>query len=198
MANPIRAFLDYVPSVDESCFVDETSVVIGEVSLAEDVSIWPYAVLRGDVNSISIGKRSNVQDGSVLHVSHKNAAKPDGSPLIIGDDVTIGHKVMLHGCRIGNRVLVGMGSIILDDTVVEDDVMIGAGSLVPPRKRLESGFLYVGSPVKQVRPLTDEEKAFLTYSSAHYVACPVSIKCQNKENQYNERNLSGFGQSAPS
>ena len=134
MANPIRAFLDYVPSVDESCFVDETSVVIGEVSLAEDVSIWPYAVLRGDVNSISIGKRSNVQDGSVLHVSHKNAAKPDGSPLIIGDDV-----------------------------------MIGAGSLVPPRKRLESGFLYVGSPVKQVRPLTDEEKEFLTYSSAHYV-----------------------------
>ena len=100
-------------------------------------------LLRGDVNSISIGKRSNVQDGSVLHVSHKNAAKPDGSPLIIGDDVTIGHKVMLHGCRIGNRVLVGMGSIILDDTVVEDDVMIGAGSLVPPRKRLESGFLYV-------------------------------------------------------
>lgn len=169
MANPIRTFLDYVPSVDESCFVDETSVVIGEVLLAEDVSVWPYAVLRGDVNSISIGKRSNVQDGSVLHVSHKNAAKPDGSPLIIGDDVTIGHKVMLHGCRIGNRVLVGMGSIILDDTVVEDDVMIGAGSLVPPRKHLESGFLYVGSPVKQVRPLTDEEKAFLTYSSAHYV-----------------------------
>ena len=143
--------------------------MIGEVSLAEDVSVWPYAVLRGDVNSISIGKRSNVQDGSVLHVSHKNAAKPDGSPLIIGDDVTIGHKVMLHGCRIGNRVLVGMGSIILDDTVVEDDVMIGAGSLVPPRKRLESGFLYVGSPVRQVRTLTDEEKAFLTYSSAHYV-----------------------------
>ena len=169
MANPIREFLDYVPSVDESCFIDETSVVIGEVSLAEDVSVWPYAVLRGDVNSISIGKRSNVQDGSVLHVSHKNAAKPDGSPLIIGDDVTIGHKVMLHGCRIGNRVLVGMGSIILDDTVVEDDVMIGAGSLVPPRKRLESGFIYVGSPARHVSPLTDKQKAFLTYSSAHYV-----------------------------
>ena len=165
----------------------KTSVVIGEVSLAEGVSVWPYAVLRGDVNSISIGKRSNVQDGSVLHVSHKNAAKPDGSPLIIGDDVTIGHKVMLHGCRIGNRVLVGMGSIILDDTVVEDDVMIGAGSLVPPRKRLESGFLYVGSPVKQVRPLTDEEKEFLTYSSAHYVRLSGQHKIQNKDNQYNER-----------
>ena len=90
----------------------------------------------------------------------RNAAKPDGSPLIIGDDVTIGHKVMLHGCRIGNRVLVGMGSIILDDTVVEDDVMIGAGSLVPPRKRLESGFIRRLACQRQVRPLTDEEKAF--------------------------------------
>ena len=132
------------------------------------------------MNSISIGKRSNVQDGSVLHVSHKNAAKPDGSPLIIGDDVTIGHKVMLHGCRIGNRVLVGMGSIILDDTVVEDDVMIGAGSLVPPRKRLESGFLYVGSPVKQVRPLTDEEKEFLTYSSADALVSQASRRIKNR------------------
>lgn len=167
--NAIRTFQNHTPEIHETCMIDGTCVIIGEVSLADDVSVWPYAVLRGDVNSISIGKRSNVQDGSVLHVSHKNAAKPDGSPLIIGDDVTIGHKVMLHGCRIGNRVLVGMGSIILDDTVVEDDVMIGAGSLVPPRKRLESGFLYVGSPVRQVRTLTDEEKAFLTYSSAHYV-----------------------------
>lgn len=167
--NPIRPFLDHTPQVHESCLIDETSVIIGEVSLAEDVSVWPYAVLRGDVNSISIGARSNVQDGSVLHVSHKNAEKPEGSPLVIGKDVTVGHKVMLHGCRIGDRVLIGMGTIILDDTVVESDVMIGAGSLVPPRKRLESGYLYVGSPVKQVRPLTDKEKEFLKYSAAHYV-----------------------------
>ena len=132
--NPIRPFLDHTPQIHESCLIDETSVIIGEVSLAEDVSVWPYAVLRGDVNSISIGARSNVQDGSVLHVSHKNAEKPEGSPLIIGEDVTVGHKVMLHGCRIGDRVLIGMGTIILDDTVVESDVMIGAGSLVPPRK----------------------------------------------------------------
>ena len=138
--NPIRPFLDHTPQIHESCLIDETSVIIGEVSLAEDVSVWPYAVLRGDVNSISIGARSNVQDGSVLHVSHKNAEKPEGSPLIIGEDVTVGHKVMLHGCRIGDRVLIGMGTIILDDTVIEDDVMIGAGSLVPPRKRLESGW----------------------------------------------------------
>ena len=127
--NPIRPFLDHTPQIHESCLIDETSVIIGEVSLAEDVSVWPYAVLRGNVNSISIGARSNVQDGSVLHVSHKNAEKPEGSPLIIGEDVTVGHKVMLHGCRIGDRVLIGMGTIILDDTVIEDDVMIGAGQL---------------------------------------------------------------------
>ena len=127
--NPIRPFLNHTPQIHESCLIDETSVIIGEVSLAEDVSVWPYAVLRGDVNSISIGARSNVQDGSVLHVSHKNAEKPEGSPLVIGEDVTVGHKVMLHGCRIGDRVLIGMGTIILDDTVIEDDVMIGAGQL---------------------------------------------------------------------
>ena len=149
--------------------IDGTCVIIGEVSLADDVSVWPYAVLRGDVNSITVGARSNIQDGSVLHVSHKTVAKPEGSPLVIGEDVTVGHKAMLHGCRIGNRVLVGMGTMVLDDAVIEDDVMIGAGSLVPPRKRLEGGYLYVGSPVRQVRALTDEEKAFLKYSAAHYV-----------------------------
>lgn len=167
--NPVRTFQNHTPQIHETCMIDPASVVIGEVSLAQDVSIWPCAVLRGDVNSITIGARSNIQDGSVLHVSHKTAAKPEGSPLTIGEDVTVGHKVMLHGCRIGNRVLVGMGSTVLDDTVIEDDVMIGAGSLVPPRKCLESGYLYVGSPVRQVRPLTEEEKAFLKYSAAHYV-----------------------------
>ena len=160
----IRPYLEHYPQIDESCYIDPAAV-IDEVSLAESVSVWPFAVLRGDVNSITIGARSNVQDLSMLHVSHKTPAKPNGSPLLIGEDVTIGHKVMLHGCTIGNRVLVGMGTIILDDVVIEDDVMIGAGSLVPPRKRLEGGYLYVGSPVKQVRALTDEEKAFLLYST---------------------------------
>ena len=105
----------------------------------------------------------------MLHVSHKNDAKPNGSPLVIGEDVTIGHHVTLHGCTIGNRVLVGINTIVLDDVVIEDDVMIGAGSLVPPRKRLESGYLYMGSPVQKVRPLTDKEKEFLPYSARHYV-----------------------------
>ena len=110
-----------------------------------------------------------MQELSMMHGTHKAADKPDGSPLLIGEDVTIGHRVVLHGCIIGNRVLVGMGSTILDDAIIEDDVMIGAGSLVPPRKRLESGYLYVGSPVKQVRPLNDEEKKFLVYSAKHYI-----------------------------
>jgi carbonic anhydrase/acetyltransferase-like protein (isoleucine patch superfamily) len=169
MKKNIRPYLDSKPKIDASCYVDDASIVIGDVVLADHVSVWPFAVIRGDVNSIKIGKHSNVQDHCMLHVSHKNDAKPNGSPLIIGEDVTIGHHVTLHGCTIGNRVLVGINSIVLDDVIIEDDVMIGAGSLVPPRKRLESGYLYVGSPVQQVRPLTDKEKEFLTYSARHYV-----------------------------
>ena len=165
----IRPYLDTQPNIADSAYIDPAAVVIGDVVLGEHTSVWPCAVIRGDVNHIRIGNRSNVQDLSMLHVSHKSADKPDGSPLLIGEDVTIGHRVVLHGCIIGNRVLVGMGSTILDDAVIEDDVMIGAGSLVPPRKRLESGYLYVGSPVKQVRPLNDEEKKFLVYSAKHYI-----------------------------
>lgn len=169
MSQNIRPYLDTHPQIDDSCYIDPMGVVIGDVVLGENVSVWPFAVIRGDVNSIRIGKNSNVQDHSMLHVSHKKADKPNGSPLIIGEDVTIGHHVTLHGCTIGNRVLVGINTIILDDVIVEDDVMIGAGSLVPPRKRLESGYLYVGSPVQKVRPLTDKEKAFLPYSAQNYV-----------------------------
>ena len=169
MKKNIRAYLDHTPKVDASCYVDELSIVIGDVHLAANVSVWPFAVIRGDVNHIRIGQNSNVQDHSMLHVSHKKADKPEGSPLMIGEDVTIGHHVKLHGCTIGNRVLVGIGTIILDDVVIEDDVMIGAGSLVPPNKVLESGYLYMGSPVKKVRPLTEKEKAFLPYSAQNYV-----------------------------
>ena len=169
MMNNIRPFLDSHPQTDAAVFIDPSCVIIGDVVLGADSSVWPMAVIRGDVNYIRVGERSNVQDLAMLHVSHKNAAKPDGSPLIIGDDVTVGHQAMLHGCRIGNRVLVGMKTTILDDAIIEDDVMIGAGSLVPARKRLESGYLYVGSPVKQVRKLTEDEIAFLAYSAKHYV-----------------------------
>lgn len=165
----LRPYLPHYPQIAQSTYIDDTAVIIGDVIIGEQSSVWPYAVIRGDVNSIRIGKRTNVQDASVFHVSHRTASKPKGSPLIIGDEVTIGHKVMLHGCEIGNRVLVGMGSIILDDVVIENDVMIGAGSLVPPRKRLESGYLYMGSPVQKIRALTADEIEHLRYSANHYV-----------------------------
>lgn len=176
MIQNIRSYLDTYPQSDESNYIDPMAVLIGDVVLGENVSVWPFAVIRGDVNHIRIGKNSNVQDHAMLHVSHKNAAKPVGSPLIIGEDVTIGHHVTLHGCTIGHRVLVGINTIILDDVIIEDDVMIGAGSLVPPRKRLESGFLYVGSPVKQVRKLTEKELEFLPYSAQNYVKVSGNYK----------------------
>ena len=180
MTQNIRPYLDTYPHFDHSNYIDPMSVVIGDVVLSEHVSVWPFAVIRGDVNHIRIGKNSNVQDHSMLHVSHKKADKPDGSPLIIGEDVTIGHHVKLHGCTIGNRVLVGIGTIILDDVIVEDDVMIGAGSLVPPNKRLERGYLYVGSPVKQIRKLTEKELAFLPYSAQNYVKVSAHYIAQNQ------------------
>lgn len=169
MSTNLRSYKGMSPQLGERVRVDSSSVVIGDVRLADDVAIWPLVAIRGDVNRVTIGKRSNIQDGCVLHVTHKSAAKPEGHPLVIGEDVTVGHKVMLHGCRIGNRVMVGMGTIVLDGVVIEDDVMIGAGSLVAPGKRLESGHLYLGSPARKVRPLTEAEIAGLLYSANNYV-----------------------------
>lgn len=169
MSEALRPYKNHFPQTGDRVMIDRSSVVVGDVQLADDVSIWPLVAIRGDVNKVVIGKRSNIQDGSVLHVTHKSTSNPEGYPLLIGEDVTIGHKAMLHGCSIGDRVLVGMGSILLDGVIVEEDVMIGAGSLVPPGKRLESGYLYVGSPVKQVRPLSEAEVAGLLYSSNNYV-----------------------------
>ena len=169
MKRNLRPFDGIYPQVPDTCFVDDTALIIGDAVLGEDSSVWPMAVIRADVNSVRIGARSNVQDFCMLHESHKSEKDPNGAPLTIGDDVTIGHHVNLHGCTIGDRVLVGMGTIVLDKAVVESDVIIGAGSLVPPGKRLASGYLYVGSPVKQARELTAEEREFLRYSAAHYV-----------------------------
>ncbi len=165
----IRTYQGITPSLSARVFIDSSAVVIGDVQLGEDSSVWPFALIRGDMHRIRIGARSSVQDGSVLHITHAGPFNPDGFPLIIGDDVTIGHKVTLHGCTLGNRILVGMGSIVMDGAVVQDDVVIGAGSLVPPGKVLESGYLYVGSPVKQARALTDKERSFFSYSAANYV-----------------------------
>lgn len=174
----LRSYKGISPQIGERVYIDSSSVLVGDIKIGNDSSIWPLVAARGDVNHIQIGDRTNVQDGSVLHVTHKNKENPDGYPLIIGNDVTIGHKVMLHGCVIKDRVLVGMGAIVLDAAIIEEEVMIGAGSLVPPGKRLESGYLYVGSPVKQARPLNDKERAFLQKSADNYV--------QNKEDYLHE------------
>ncbi|MCU1718622.1 gamma carbonic anhydrase family protein [Pseudomonas sp. 5P_3.1_Bac2] len=165
----IRTFQQHTPILGERVFVDATAVVLGDVEIGADSSVWPLTVIRGDMHRIRIGARSSIQDGSVLHITHAGPFNPDGYPLLIGDEVTVGHKVLLHGCTLGNRILVGMGSIVMDGAVVEDEVIIGAGSLVPPGKRLESGFLYVGSPVKQARPLTEKERNFFSYSAGNYV-----------------------------
>ena len=165
----IRPFGGYIPQLASDSFVDKTAVLIGDIVLGAESSVWPLCVLRGDVNTIRIGCRSNIQDGSVLHVSHPTAAKPEGSPLVIGNEVTIGHRAMLHGCTIGSRALVGMGTIVLDDAEIGSDTVIGAGSLVPPCKRLAGGFLYMGAPVRQIRALTEAEREHLRYSAAHYV-----------------------------
>ncbi|MFC3094217.1 gamma carbonic anhydrase family protein [Alteromonas sediminis] len=157
------------PTVHSTAYIHESSVVAGDVTLDADSSIWPLVAARGDVNVIKLGKRTNIQDGTVLHVTRKSSANPDGFPLIIGDDVTVGHKCMLHGCTLGNRILVGMGAIIMDGAVVQDDVFIGAGTLVPPNKVLESGYLYVGNPMQKKRPLTDSEVKFLKQSADNYV-----------------------------
>ncbi|POP40750.1 gamma carbonic anhydrase family protein [Superficieibacter electus] len=179
----LRSYRDSFPKTGLRVMIDSTSVVIGDVRIAEDVGIWPLVVIRGDVNYVAIGARTNIQDGSVLHVTHKSSFNPEGNPLLIGEDVTVGHKVMLHGCTIGNRVLVGMGSILLDGAVIEDDVMIGAGSLVPQNKRLESGYLYLGSPVKQIRPLKEAEIEGLKYSANNYVTWKDEYLAQDNQTQ---------------
>lgn len=165
----IRSFKQISPQLGPRVFVDSTAVVIGDVMLAEDCSVWPGAVVRGDMHRIRVGARTSVQDRAVLHITHASEFNPAGWPLLIGEDVTIGHGACLHGCTIGNRVLVGIGSTVLDGAIVENEVIVAAGALVPPGKTLASGYLYVGSPCKQARALTDKEKAFFKYSAQNYV-----------------------------
>jgi carbonic anhydrase/acetyltransferase-like protein (isoleucine patch superfamily) len=165
----IRRFECHTPKIDENAWVDELAVVIGDVSIASQSSIWPMCVVRGDVNHIEIGACSNIQDGSVLHVSHDSQYLPGGRPLVIGDGVTVGHQVMLHGCEIADGCFVGMSSTILDGAVLEAHTMIGAGSLVPQGKRLEGGYLWLGRPARRVRKLSEKELEIMAYTADHYV-----------------------------
>lgn len=159
----LRRFRDQFPRVHPSCFIEDSAQVIGDVELGEDSSVWFNSVLRGDVNAIRIGRRTNIQDLTMIHVTSKRYS------TTIGDDVTVGHHVVLHGCVVGNRVLVGMGAIVMDDVEIGDDSIIGAGALLTPGTKIPPGSLVVGSPGKVKRPITDEERAFLLESARHYV-----------------------------
>ena len=165
---PIRPFEQHTPRIHPTADIDDTALVIGAVEIGEDSSVWPMSVIRGDIQHIRIGARTSIQDGTIIHVTHDSRFCPGGQPTIIGNDVTVGHKVILHACTIEDYCLIGMGSIIMDKAVVQSRVTIGAGSVVPPNKVLESGFLYVGSPVRQIRPLNDRELEFLEYSAQNY------------------------------
>lgn len=170
MPPTISAYQGVSPRIGPDVYIHDSAVVIGDVCLEQDVSVWPTVVIRGDVNSIHIGAGSNVQDGSVLHVNHRSAGDPAGAALIVGRHVTIGHAVILHGCTIEDECLIGMGSIVMDKAIIRKHVLLGAGSLVPEGKVLESGYLYLGSPVKQVRRLTERELAHFMYSAQNYIA----------------------------
>ncbi len=166
----IRVFDGVRPTIGNGVFIDDTALVLGRVTIGDDSSVWPMVVARGDVHDIHIGARTNIQDATVLHVTSPNRQVPNGFPLVIGNEVTVGHRAILHACTIGNRCLIGMGAVVMDGAVVEDDVIVGAGALVPPSKVLESGHLYVGSPARKTRALTPEELRFLQVSAQHYVS----------------------------
>ena len=169
MDHSIRSHGGIYPNLGLRVYVDLAATVIGNVSLGDDVSVWPGAVIRGDMHSITVGARSNIQDNAVLHITHASDFNPAGWPLSIGEDVVIGHRAILHGCTLGNRILVGNGAIVNDGVIVEDEVIIGAGCIVPPGKTLPSGFVYVGNPCKQLREVSEKEKTFFSYSPANYV-----------------------------
>jgi len=166
--NPYR-FMQLQPQLGLRVFVSRQAHVSGAVTLADDVSIWPMAVLRGDVNRIIVGARCNIQDNAVLHVTHEGPDTPEGGPLSLAEDVTVGHGAILHACSIGPRCLIGMGAIIMDRVELEADVMIAAGAVITPGTRVASGTLWKGNPARLSRALSEHEIDMLQYSAAHYV-----------------------------
>lgn len=159
----IRTLLGHTPRIGEGTFLAETAVIIGDVVIGRECSLWYHVVVRGDVHFIRIGDRTNIQDGAILHCTYQKA------PLEIGEEVTIGHGAIVHGCRIGNRVLIGMGAIVLDHAEVPDDVLIAAGALIPQGARLESGWLYAGVPARPIKPLSPDQLESLRLYADRYV-----------------------------
>lgn len=168
MVAAVRPHKGIWPAIDPSVFVDPTAVIIGDVGIGADSSVWPLSVIRGDMHRIRIGRRVSVQDGSVLHITHASAYNPDGFPLTIGDDVTIGHQATLHGCTIHDRVLIGMKAMVMDGAIIESDVILGAGAVVPPGKILAAGHVYIGNPAKAMRAISEKERTYFSYTAANY------------------------------
>lgn len=172
----IAPYQGIAPQIAASATIHPSAQIIGDVTIGERASVWCNTVVRGDVNFIRIGSETNIQDLCTLHVSHRRPENPGGAPLIIGDRVTVGHNVILHGCEIGDECLIGMGAIVMDQAVLQPRVLLGAGSLVPEGKVLASGHLYLGRPAKLVRALTEEELAHFAYSAAHYVRLAANYR----------------------
>ncbi|MEZ4409089.1 MAG: gamma carbonic anhydrase family protein [Polyangiales bacterium] len=159
----VRPFEGVSPRLADDCFVADGAVIVGDVTLGPQSSVWYNAVLRGDVMPIRVGARSNLQDLAMVHTT------TNLSTTVVGDEVTVGHRAILHGCEVADRVLIGMGAVVLDLAVIESDVVLAAGALVPPKARLESGFLYVGSPAKKARALTERDRAMIEEGWRAYV-----------------------------
>ncbi len=167
--NKLRNFEDASPALGPDVYIDESARVIGDVSLNDDVSVWPMAVLRGDVERIEVGARSNIQDGSIVHVTHDGPYTPGGRGCFIGRDVTVGHAAVVHACSVGDACLIGMRATLMDDVVVSRHCLIGAGALLTPGTETGAGELWLGSPARRVRALSAREIEQIEYSAAHYV-----------------------------
>ncbi len=164
----IRKYKTIAPRIASSAYLDESAVVIGDVEIGADSSVWPMCVLRGDNNFIRIGTRTNVQDGTIIHVTHAYSAAPSGHPVIIGDNVSIGHSVTVHGCTIEDRTVIGMGCTILDGAIIHSEVLLGAGSLVTEGQELQGGYLWLGRPARRTRLLKEDEQGWFDYIAEHY------------------------------
>jgi len=167
--NALRPFDGRLPVLGERVYVDPASTVIGDVVLGDDVSVWPGTVIRGDVNHVRIGARSNIQDGTIIHVSHHSPFNKAGYPTLIGKDVTVGHGTIIHACSIGDLCLIGMGACILDGASIGKYGFVGAGAVVGPGKQVGEAELWLGNPARFARKLSDKEIESLHYSAQHYV-----------------------------
>ena len=172
---PYRA---YHPQIAPSAYLHHTACVIGQVRIGEDSSIWPYCVLRGDVEAIDIGSGTNIQDGTIVHTTHAGPYTADGHATSVGNQVTIGHRCILHACTIEDLAFVGMNTTILDQAIIRSGAMIGANSLITSGQDIEGGYLWLGQPARKIRLLTSEEQAAIRYSAEHYSRVAQSYDTQ--------------------